>query len=178
MANDHCTTTRVRPRPTPAAVTWVSWGGPWAHHPGRRWKLGPGSTIIVPGPSPNSRSILLNPEEGRAHDERKHRCIAAASVPGTWVVVARCRSRCGSAATASLLSTLCTQLLALMADGLSEIHCRPSPTYEGTCPGSVWSIIMEGALGAPAPPAGFHRSTRAQARGQRCSTLKRTRPGV
>jgi hypothetical protein len=34
---------------------------------------------------------------------------------------------------------------------------------------SVWSISMEGALGAPTPQAGLHRSARAQARRRRCS---------
>jgi hypothetical protein len=37
--------------------------------------------------------------------------------------------------------------------------------HEGTHLRSIWSIGMEGALGAPTPPAGLHRSARAQAGG-------------
>jgi hypothetical protein len=72
----------------------------------------------------------------------------------------------------------CTRARRRTRGGRSPQGCAKVPDaspssqggHEGTPLRSTWSIRMEGAaLGAPTPPAGLHRSARAQAVGRRRS---------
>ena len=71
----------------------------------------------------------------------------------------------------------CTRARRRTRSGRSPQGCTKVPDaspssqggHEGTPLRSIWSIGMEGALGAPTPPAGLHRSARAQAGGRRRS---------